>query len=139
MESLWYSLPEGERSKPLYYILVTSANAVVALAPAALFFVLCRKVQRNPDRARRILPWSAAVLIALSASWYVIGWEDGRQYQRPGFVYLNLALSAGAVFAMGAIAICWRSWRTPALPMLFLWSEFVWGLGCAFPWLGETF
>ncbi len=97
------------------------------------------RVQRQPDRARRILPWSAAVLIMLSATWYFVNWSDGTQYQGPGFVYLNLALSAGAVLAMVTIAICWKSWRSPALPMLFLWWEFVWVFGCAFPWFGESF
>ncbi|HEY7767231.1 hypothetical protein [Longimicrobium sp.] len=138
VDTLWYSLPDGARSKPLYNFL-TGASLVAALLPAALFFKLARGVERRPDRARRILPWSAAVLIVLSITWYVVGWDYGQQYQGPVFLYLNIALGVGAVFAMGALAICWRSWRSPALPMLFLWFEFAWVLGCAFPWLGETF
>jgi hypothetical protein len=139
VESLWDSLPDGARSNSLHDILGIGANVVASLALAALFFVLSRAVERRPDRARRVLPWSAAVLMVLSAMWYAVTWEDGNQYQGPGFVYLNVALSAGAVFSLAAIAICWRAWRGPALPMFFLWWEFVWVLGCAFPWFGESF
>lgn len=139
VESLWYSLPDGARSKALYDLLGTSASVMASLALAALYFMLSSRVERRPDQARRVLPWSAALVMVLSASWYAVTWDDGKQYQGPAFVYVNLALSAGAVLSMAAIAICWRSWRSPALPMFFLWWEFAWVLGCAFPWFGETF
>lgn len=110
-----------------------------ALVPGALYLVLARRVARRPERARRGLLASAVVLAALSAWWYMVSWEYGLRYQGTGFIYLNLALGAAAVISLGVIAVCWRSRPTPALPMLFLWIEFVWALGCAFPWLGETF
>lgn len=138
-ESSWYSLPDNVRSQALYYILTTIATVVGLFVPAALFFLLSKKVARHPDRARRYLAASAVGLLALSAWWYMASWSHGLQYQGSGFIYLNLALSGSALLSMVAVAVCWRLWRTPALPMLFLWLEFAWVLGCAFPWLGETF
>lgn len=137
-ESGWYSLPEG-RSEALYHALVGVTTLAGGLLPAVLFFLLARRVERDSDRARRILPWSAAVLAVLSACWYIMGWGYGMRYQGAVFLWLNLALSAGIVFALAALAACWRTWRGPALPMLFLWFEFAWVFACAFPWLGETF
>ena len=138
-ESFWYSLPDGTRTEPLYHVLVTIAHVVAALVPAALYIVLCRRVRRHPDRARRILPWSAGALMVLSASWYVAGWNFGMQYQGSFFVSLNLMVSGAFVVALAAVGVCWRSWRGPSLPVLFLWLEFAWVFACAFPWLGETF
>ena len=138
-ESSWYSLPEDARSRALYDVLVTVATLFGAVIPALLFFVLSRKVARAPERARRYLVGSAIALMVLSAWWYTASWSDGLQYQGSVFIYVNLALSGALLFSIAAVAVCWRSWRTPALPMLFLWLEFAWVLGCAFPWLGETF
>jgi drug/metabolite transporter (DMT)-like permease len=129
----------GRAIQGLHSILTTFAMILGALVPGALYWVLARKAARRPERAKRVLLASAAVLAALSAWWYAVSWDYGLRYQGIGFIYLNLALGAAAVIGMGVIAVCWRSRPSPVLPMLFLWIEFVWALGCAFPWLGDPF
>jgi hypothetical protein len=126
-------------SPALYDPFIVVATVVCMLIPAAVFFLLSRKVERSPGRAWRYLVPSVIGLVALSAWWYTATWSAGLSHQGSTFVYANLALSAVALVSMGALAVWWRSRRTPALPMLFLWLEFAWVLGCAFPWLGETF
>jgi hypothetical protein len=138
-ESYWYSLPDGTRSRALYYVLTTVATIVGVLVPAASYVLLSRSVARHPVRARRYLVASALVLAILSACWYATGWSYGLKYQGRGFIYVNLAFGCAMVLALAAVAVRWRSRPTPALPMLFLWLEFAWVLVCAFPWLGETF
>jgi hypothetical protein len=139
-EAQWFSVLSENASAFVVTNILTAITAVICtLIPVGLFFVLSRKVERSPNRAWRYLVASAVVLVALSAWWYTATWSDGLSYQGSTFVYVNLALSVVALLSMAALAVWWRSRRTPALPMLFLWLEFVWVLGCAFPWLGETF
>jgi hypothetical protein len=128
-----------EESPALYDVFIVVATVVCTLIPAAAFFLLSRKVARSPDRAWRYLVPSAIGLLALSAWWYTATWSDGLWHQGSTFVYVNVSFSAAALLTMVALAMWWRPRRDPALPMLFLWLEFAWMLGCAFPWLGETF
>jgi hypothetical protein len=139
-EAQWFSLlPDGVGSFVVTDILTAVTAVVCTLVPVGLFFVLSRKVERSPSRAWRYLVASALGLVALSALWYAANWNAGLHYQGTSFVYLNLATSAAALLSMVALAVCWRWWRAPTIPMLFLWLEFAWVLGCAFPWFGETF
>lgn len=135
-ESLWYALPG--RSKGLYSVLVLLPYLLVPLGLGWLFIVLCRRIARRPDRARRALAASAILVAGLSVAWYARGWGHGMRYQGAGFIYAQVAASALTVAALAVIAARWRARPGPALPMLFLWLELVWVIGFAFPWMGET-
>lgn len=138
VERLWYALPEGAASRALYEVLTWTAGIVAALAPAALFFVLARRVGRRPEGAWRWLVGSAVLIALLSAWWHASGWSSGVRYQGMDGIFTNLAYGAVMLLVMAWLAIRGRTRPSPALPILFLLAEFVWVLGFAFPWLGET-
>jgi hypothetical protein len=136
-EHWWYSLPDAERTKGLYYLVVSIAALAYPVLVATAFIAWGWPLRTGKGfYPRRSILLAGAILVA-SAAWYLNGWHWGLRYQ--GLSTLRTYLVFTVVYLLGMALLWLRGRDRDSWAMSLAWHVgiFLWFCGFAFPWLGE--
>lgn len=110
----------------------------VLILPVLIFFAWNPQLFRGESKIPKRTTVLFIAAAALNATWFVVGWKYGLQYQGLRYTHVVSVVNAGWISIIGLMFLYVRRsgatyWKTLAIH----WMLFAWLGWYAFPYLGE--